>query len=650
MRTIITFTIILAFSLVRANNLDLNGAINSNFGNSYDFYDFSENILDLNFFYNDLQGWVQYEYSNPPDIGFMKNDIRKFRLEYSTDNFLIKLGDIYEFWGRGLLLNQFDDQVTNFDNGTRGLYFEYNKGPFSFSHLNGNSDIWLMGADLRIPGFNNIHSVSANRFHYDMNSVSLGLTQLRSNENHAKMSGPSALVSHDIRGTYASWSGGNADFFLEYVDKVSTEKTTMFGSIPNDTLKRGHGYYQNVNFYLGNWGLSTEYKRYTFDRAHGDLTANDYGNQIEFQQMPTLGKEHNSTLLGRLTHNYNFNDERGGQIELNGSILGLSVSAQYAHLSRNETWQSVSASDWVYEKLDGYLPSSNPSALPYWENYQEVSGYTLDDKLYFKIGRGANKEILKTTRYFEGDQQDLTIGSFWSYDTTDTILFDQEFQIIDSMEVFDTSYSDPYNVESKLWQQSKAITFPMEVNYIFDNGYTIGIGFQYQERKKVNKSMGNATSFNSADSMWNMYNPEDYSETYSSTITQLSNQDGPVDTQINRLLYISISKAPKWSFTITHDWTNAFETSPPIDPYYNPLEALIYGDYKYFIGKRNNIDPPSWVKNRWVSAEFAYNITSSQRLTIMYGSMQGGLFCSNGICRLIPPFNDGLKITYSASF
>ena len=134
----------------------------------------------------------------------MKNDIRKFRLEYSTDNFLIKLGDIYEFWGRGLLLNQFDDQVTNFDNGTRGLYFEYNKGPFSFSHLNGNSDIWLMGADLRIPGFNNIHSVSANRFHYDMNSVSLGLTQLRSNENHAKMSGPSALVSHDIRGTYAS--------------------------------------------------------------------------------------------------------------------------------------------------------------------------------------------------------------------------------------------------------------------------------------------------------------------------------------------------------------------------------------------------------------------------------------------------------------
>ena len=72
---------------------------------------------------------------------------------------------------------------------------------------------------------------------------------------------------------------------------------------------KGHGYYQNFNFYLGNWGISTEYKRYAFDRAHGDILAEDYGNQIEYQQMPTLGKEHNSTLLGRLTHNYNFNDE-----------------------------------------------------------------------------------------------------------------------------------------------------------------------------------------------------------------------------------------------------------------------------------------------------------------------------------------------------
>ena len=158
-------SLFLACSLLVASDLDVNAAINASYGNSYDFYTFSENRLDMNFFYNDLQGWVQYEYSNPPDVGFPINDIRKFRVEYMADNFLFKLGDIYEFWGRGLLLNQFDDQVTNFDNGTRGLYLEYNRGPLSLSHINGNSDMWGMGADLRVPFFNNIHSMTANRLH-----------------------------------------------------------------------------------------------------------------------------------------------------------------------------------------------------------------------------------------------------------------------------------------------------------------------------------------------------------------------------------------------------------------------------------------------------------------------------------------------------
>ena len=629
----------------------MNGAVNSNFGNSYGFYDFSENILDLNIFYNDLQGWIQYEYSNPPDIGFGNNDIRKFRLEYSTGDFILKLGDLYEFWGRGLLLNQFDDQVTNFDNGTRGLLIEYDGGALSASHMNGNSNIWNMGSDTRIPEYNNTHNMMANRIQYNRGLMSLGLTQLRSNEEHDMNIGPSVLVSHDVKGGYATWAGGNADFFLEYVDKVSTEKVTMFGAIPNDTLIKGHGYYQNFNFYLGNWGISTEYKRYAFDRAHGDILAEDYGNQIEYQQMPTLGKEHNSTLLGRLTHNYNFNDERGAQVELNGSLLGLSITAQYAHLSRNDTWQSVGAFDWVKNSVEGFLPSSDISALPYWENYQEVSGYAFNDKLYFKLGRGSNKEILKTIRFFEGSQVDISsidTSLTWLYDTL--VWNDETYYDSTEVELYDTNYTSPYDVESKLWQQSKAFTIPLEVNYIFDNGYTFGVGFQYQEREKVNRSKGNATTFNPGDSTWSMYDPDDYSNTYDETTTQLANADGSVKKQYNRLVYLSISKAPKWSFTITHDMTNAYEASTPYDPYYNPLEALISGDLKYFTGKRNNTDPPSWIQNRWVSVEFAYNITSSQRLSIMYGSIQGGLFCSNGVCRLIPPFNDGVKISYSASF
>ncbi len=634
-------------SVLVANDIDFNAALTANYGDSYDFYSYSENRLDLNFFYNDLQGWVQYEYSNPPDVGFPINDIRKFRIEYTLDDLTIKFGDIYEFWGRGLLLNQFDDQITNYDNGTRGLFFGYSKGPLSLSHLNGNSSVWLFGSDLRKPYYNNSHNMSGNQIQYDWNSFSLGLTQIQSNEVHQKLFGDDAYVNHKMKGVYGSWLATNIDIFIEYVDKISTEKTDFFQEVAHDSLKKGHGIYGNLNLYLGSWGLSTEYKRYAFDKSHSDFTADDYGNRIELQMMPTLGKEQNSTLLGRVSHNYNFNDERGVQMELNGSLFNrFTVSAQYSHLSRNNNWKSLSQSDWVDQPLESFLPSSNPSALPYWENYEEISGFILDDNLYFKLGHGSNQEVFKTMRYFDGMQISTIFTESWVKDTTDLY----GYMFIDSILTIDTSFSDPFGVEAKMWQVAKSFTIPMELNYTFDNGYNFGIGFQYQERTKKNISKGNAEFYSNPDSSWILINPENPDSSFETHDTQFSLNDEEVNTQYNRMIYVTLSKAPRWSFTITQDWANAFDGPTTVDPYYNPLEALIFGDLKYFTGDRNPTDPPPFIQKKWVSAELAYNLTSSQRISIMYGSIQGGLFCSNGVCRLIAPFNDGIKFSYSAIF
>ncbi|MBT5114935.1 MAG: hypothetical protein HOM27_02565 [Candidatus Marinimicrobia bacterium] len=639
--------IVFILSSLFANDIDFNAALSANYGDNYDFYSYSENRLDLNFFYNDLQGWIQYEYSNPPDVGFPINDIRKFRIEYALNDLTIKFGDIYEFWGRGLALNQIDDQITNFDNGTRGLFLSYSNGPLSLSHLNGNSSIWLFGTDLRTPFYNNSHNMSGNQFQYDWNSFSLGLTQLQSNETHQKLFGDKAFINHKLNGIYGSWMATNADFFFEYVDKVSTEKTDFFNEVAHDSLKEGHGVYGNLNLYLGNWGLSTEYKRYAFDRGHTDFTADDYGNRIELQMMPTLGKEQNSTLLGRVAHNYNLNDERGVQFEVNGSLLDkLTLTAQYSHLSRNNDWQSVTLADWEDSAISNYLPSSNPSSLPYWENYQEISGYGLGDKLYFKLGRGNNKEIIKAMRYFSGTQVNTILTEIWTKDTTDFY----GYLIVDSTLTIDTSFSDPYNVEAKMWQEAKSFTIPMEINYSFNNNYTFGIGFQYQERTKNNITKGNSRTYSYSDSAWTLIKVNDPDSMVYSRDTQFLINEKKLKTQYNRMIYVTLSKAPTWSFTITHDWTNGFDGPTTVDPYYNPLEALIFGDLKYFTGERNRIEPPNFIQKRWVSAELAYNITSSQRVSIMYGSIQGGLFCSNGICRLIAPFNDGIKFSYSAIF
>ena len=52
----------------------------------------------------------------------------------------------------------------------------------------------------------------------------------------------------------------------------------------------------------------------------------------------------------------------------------------------------------------------------------------------------------------------------------------------------------------------------------------------------------------------------------------------------------------------------------------------------------------------WVNIEFAYHITSSMRFSLLYGSLKGGLLCTNGVCRIIEPFDDGFKVGLSTVF
>ena len=61
---------------------------------------------------------------------------------------------------------------------------------------------------------------------------------LRSNEEHQKMFGSDALVNHNIKGAYFTWLGPNADIFLEYADKISTEKTNLLKIFPMIRLKK----------------------------------------------------------------------------------------------------------------------------------------------------------------------------------------------------------------------------------------------------------------------------------------------------------------------------------------------------------------------------------------------------------------------------
>ena len=630
-----------------------NAGITLNFGDSYDDFTYMENRMDLNFFKGNFTGWLQYEYSDPPELGFPIKDLRKYRVEYASGPWSLKFGDMYEVWGRGLVLAQLDDQGIDFDNSSRGYLLNYNLKNVSVTQMSGRTKNAQLGSDLRYPEFEFTHDMDATNIEFDVYPLNFGLSFLQSNELHElKPFGvmDTVDINHRLHGGYISWFGSFADVFMEYVDKQSKLRSyyTDFSGTEIESLsplKKGSAVYLNTNLYIGVWSLFFEYKRYNFDKlspVDTDYIINNYGNRIDYQVMPILYREQNHSFLGRAAHQTNANDERGIQFELSGGLPnGFQVVTQFSHLSRNDTWTSISPIEWKNERLEGLLPTNSISAHPYKEVYAELNGYLLNDKLYFKTAYGQNSEVPKVNRFFEGFSK--TIVENWAY--TDSIWYGESWFYLDSQLVgIDTSL---YNIDTKLYQRSKSYTIPLDFTYTLKNGYSIGVSFAYQERYKTNIKKGNAGGFyNYADSTWVLNDIND-PDLYVNQST--SNYPNETPFQINRMISLSMGKASKWALTLNYDWTNVQEIVT-IDPNYNPLEALLYGDGKYFSGKRGRYNPPSFTKNKWVSMEFSYNLSSTQRISFLYGSIQGGLVCSNGICRILQPFNDGLKLSYSAVF
>ena len=56
------------------------------------------------------------------------------------------------------------------------------------------------------------------------------------------------------------------------------------------------------------------------------------------------------------------------------------------------------------------------------------------------------------------------------------------------------------------------------------------------------------------------------------------------------------------------------------------------------------------LENRWLALELRWNITNSHSFTLTYGSQQGGILCSNGVCRQIDSFEDGFKFELTSLF
>ena len=569
--------------------MSFSGNVITRIGESRSGFYYNESLINNQIQFGRFNSWLQFEFSDPPELGRKYNGLRKLSLEFKNGPLQIKLGDMYEIWGRGLILNSLDDQSIDRDTGIRGIGIIYDTDAFKIHFLTGKNDfslstIYTPGFDSRVPNYTTSHNLYGINTEWLFDDHLAGLTFLQSIESHPVYA-DTLDIKNRLLGAHYIYNNSLMDIYIEYVKNWSTSLNLEKNSYENHLDGRGlHG---NINVYLSLFSINFEYINYRFgtlDPANRWNNVDNYGMVQNFQNPPIANVIGSTTLLNRTSHQTDFNNEVGYKLEIMGAIAeNYEFIGFISRSSRSHTWIMNDNYTWEKEGDFAIIPLSNSTATPFNSIFGEISGYFFDYALHLKAGLSFSEDIIDLTFYTETD----------------------------------TSKNINYFYQS-------ANTLPLHTSYIFSNGWSIDAKIETQWLKK---------------GLWR-YKEVNGKVVADSLISEFYDKNGKqIDTQKNTFISLSIGKTPKWTVTFTLDNTSIGEAllGPPSDDEptsSNSLEDLLGLDRD---------------KN-WVNVEFVYNVTSSFRLSLMYGSLKGGLLCANGVCRIIEPFENGFKMGITAAF
>ena len=491
------------------------------------------------------------ELSNPPEIGLKEEGIREFLLGYYNKNLSIELGDFYETWGRGLILNQTDYQHLDFNTGATGLSVGYEKDYISLNVIAGEinprkSTTFLGGYDPRVPNYILKQTLYGSDFSIESSESTMGLSILFTEEEEAP-------ISSVIGGIRFEKPYDNGDLFLSFISKRSELDTVDSGS---ETDKGNGLYFSNTN-YIKDWALTSNYRRYRIDVKDPSMRDNilsNYGQALDVQRSPTGYYQHSFKLLSRNSKQVNLNDEIGLELELIGPIdENRTLLVNYTKSSSTKGWHNEFGY-WEPEPLtttngnsNSLFPSSDKDSYPFDELFIELNGYNKAHTLFYRVG--------------------------FDY-------FSDTFAVLANSNT------------SESFEVNKAITFPFMVNVILNDLWSIEVQLELQRAKKgFELTVNDESSF----------------------VSLLSDK-----YQDNIFLGFTVNHAP-WSLTVATESTNSDESSSNFD------------------------------SNTWNSVALTYRIKSDNILEVFYGSIRGGLDCTNGVCRYIQPFKNGLRIDYNVN-
>ena len=564
-KKVFTAILLLTYSY---SQTDVSNQLSVRYGDSKNDYNYNEVYLDTKLSLNRedyrLESIFTFEISDPPEIGLKEDGLRKFLFGFYNDKFSFELGDIYQTWGRGLLLNQLDYQNLDFDTGSRGLGLTFQDDWKTVNIIAGDtanrkSTTVLGGYDPRVPNYFVDQFLYGADMSFDLDKSNIGFAFLFVDEDKRNL-------SHTLTSARIDKSYENGEFFVSMINKVSEKD-------PGDLEifypeKDGTGFYISNTNYLKDWALTSSYRKFTIDvndPIMRDNIVHNYGQALDIQRSPSGFYQHTFRLLSRNSREVNLNDEIGLEMQLLGPINdNVNISVNYMKSSSSKRWYNgmgIDSSLWYGDNSS--MPSSSQESYPFEELFIELSGYNASGKAFYKVGI---------------DFQD------------------QVFNVLSN------------SAEVKSFEITQSFTLPFLVSVAINPLWNVEFQLELQRLK----TGFDTTTISDIEGI-------DDNSTFYSLLSE--------EYQKNIFLALSANYKQKWSFNVAHESTNSDES--------------LLND-----GQENSFDSA----NQWNSFSMAYKFKSDHTLELFYGSIRGGLDCTNGVCRYVQAFDDGIRIDYSRNF
>lgn len=231
-------------------------------------------------------------------------------LAYTGDNIGLKVGTLSESFGTGMTFRAYKDADVDIDTRLEGFMTSFHYDRFKTKAIYGVT-----------PSANDEEK-------YD----SFGGAELSYTADDYIIGGTALQVRERITNTMYSNRkvvGANLNYFLDFMDIYGEY---AYSELENIDMFYGHGIYANTNFYLGDFTLSGNYKKFkNFDYALNDLPTLNHADE-PLDEYLEIGSDEEGAM-GELTWDHSF----------------ARMFASYA-----EAWSS----DYSYRLSNGYVETS----------------------------------------------------------------------------------------------------------------------------------------------------------------------------------------------------------------------------------------------------------------------------------------------------